>query len=57
MPGFPKTVVDLALNARTREYLTETEDDRTGAFSFPFNVDAEETYSLYCRAATQPLPT
>jgi hypothetical protein len=40
MPGFPETDVALALNARTREYLPETEDGRTGALSFPFNVDA-----------------
>jgi hypothetical protein len=56
MPGFPETDVALALNARTREYLAETEDGRTGALSFPLNVDAEETYSLYVSAATQPLP-
>jgi hypothetical protein len=55
MPGFPKTDLLLALDSKTRAYLSETEGERTGSLSFPFNVETGETYSLYVSAAKQPL--
>ena len=57
MPGFPKTDLLLALDSKTRGYVPETEGERTGSLSFPFNVETGKTYSLYVNAAGQPLAT
>ena len=54
-PGFPRSELLLALNAKTREYLPETEGDRTGPISFPFSVKADKTYPIFVAAARQPL--
>ena len=55
MPGFPKTDLTLTVDSKTREYLRGTDGNRTGALSFPFNVDSDNSYSLYVSAARQPL--
>ena len=55
LPGFPSTDLLLALDSKTREYMPETENGRTGSLTFPFSVETTETYSLYVSAAMQPL--
>ena len=55
LQGFPVTDRILVVDRSSMEFLEGTEGGRTGGFSFPFDVEKEQSYQLWVSAAKQPL--
>ena len=55
VPGFEKSDVDLIVDRKTKEYLEDTEEGRTGGWGLPFHVEKDRTYSAYVTGAGRPL--
>jgi len=56
LPGFPREDLNFVVDQKTRQYLPGSDENRTGFWGLPFNVDRTRIYPSWVTAAKRPLP-